>query len=227
MQTRLRLLALVVLCIVGTASARAAVEPTRESLLEVWEQSQRADPQTTVFERIGDGRYRFATQRFPFDGVVRVLNVVLDDRHVEIANGMTVGMVETKLEDLTDDFLRDHAFSIGLWQAGNTFYFDGDSGRWLDAGEWQRQIMDRYPTGGAWSWLSGNLFWIVFLGIVVVTLWWATRRAGRQMKTAMAAQDRALAEQERAIRMSEEMLEVARDSNRLLRRILERLDGGN
>jgi uncharacterized membrane protein len=179
-----------------------------------------------VFERIEDGRYRFQTERFPFDGVLRVINVVIDDRHVNFGQGIVMGMVEVKLEEVSDEFHRDHAYSIGIWQSGNTLYFDQESEIWLDASEWQQQIMDQMPFGGFWGWCSQNLFWVVFLILLVVMLWWVSRKANRQMNRATELQDKAMAEQERAIKLSEEALEISRDSNRLLRQILEALNPG-
>ena len=59
---------------------------------------------------------------------------------------------------------------------------------------------------------------------LLVTLWWFSRRANRQMKDAMAQQQEALEQQDRAMRMHEEGLELARESNRLLARILDSLE---
>jgi hypothetical protein len=49
------------------------------------------------------------------------------------------------------------------------------------------------------------------------------RRAGKQINTTMAAQDKALTEQERAIRLTEEALELSRDSNLVLKEIRDLL----
>jgi len=206
--------------IVAIAPPPAAAEPTRDSLLAAWEESQAADPQTLVFEKIEDGRYRFQTERFPFDGVLRVINVVIDDRHADFAQGTVMGMVEVKLEEAPDEFQRDHAYSIGIWQSGNTLYFDQETESWMDASEWQQQIMEQVSYGGLWGWCSQNLFWLVFLLLLVAMLWWVSRKANRQMNRATALQDKAMAEQERAIRLSEEALEISRDSNRILSEVL-------
>lgn len=212
------------LCVAVLAAGASAqdVEPTRESLLAAWEASQREDPQTIHFERAEDGRYLLATERFPFDGSVRVLNLVIDDSTLEYPSSIVMGVIEADLEDLSDEFRRQHAYSIGLWQAANTLYFDGDAGRWMTSTEWQGSMVERYASPGWMSWVSSS-FWLIFLVIIVVAMWWITRRAGRQLKTATAAQDKALAEQERAIRLTEEALEISRDSNRLLGEILDAL----
>ena len=199
-------------------------EPTRESLLAAWETAQREDPQTIVFEKEENGRYRFATNRFPFDGTVRVLNLVVDDSGVKYPSATVMGVVEAELEDMSDDFRRQHAYSVGLWQAANMLYFDYEHGRWMTSAEWQGFMVDQYASPNFMSWISSS-FWLIFLLIIVIVLWWTMRRAGRQFKSATAAQDKALAEQERAIRLTEEAIEIGRDSNRLLRGILEALTG--
>lgn len=200
----------------------AAAQPDRTSLLAAWENQLRADPQTLVFEKIDDDRYHFSTERFPFDGTIRVLNLVVDDRTLDYAEGGTMGVVEVDLENLNDEFRRQHAYSIGLWQASNTLYYDADSESWVSAAQWQSSMMDRYAGGGWWGWIS-SASWFVFLLLLLVVLFFAVRRANKQIKTTMAAQDKALAEQERAIRLTEEAVELSRDSNRVLKEIRDLL----
>lgn len=215
-----------VVIVVAVGANAQDVGPTRDSLLAAWETAQREDPQTMHFEKIEAGRYAFATERFPFDGVVRVLNLVIDESTVEYPPSMVMGVVEADLEGVDDEFRRQHAYSIGLWQAANTLYFDADNGRWLTSAQWQRSMVDRYASPGWIARLAGS-FWVIFLVIFVIVLWWITRRAGRQFKTATAAQDKALAEQERAIRLTEEALQISRDSNRLLSEILDAIKRGD
>jgi hypothetical protein len=206
------------------ATWAGAEEPTRDSLLAAWEEVQRSDPATLLFERLEPGLYRFETEFFPFDGEVRVLNTVVDDRLADTMDGFVTGMVEARLEGVDDDFETDYAYSIALWRASNTLYFDNQAGRWLTSDEFQERMTERYGGLGRWSWLPNGLF-IGFLILVVIVLWWLSSRAGRQMKRATALQDRAMAEQQRAIELTEEALDISRDSNRVLREILATLRG--
>lgn len=212
--------ALLTLTLLAVGATGAAEEPTRESLLTAWEQVQRDDPNTVVFEKVEPDRYRFETRLFPFDGVVSVLNTVIDDRQAHLPGGFVLGMVEAKLEELPDEFLVNHSYSISLWQSTNTLYFDIEEDRWITVSEWQEHLSRSYPDLGWLSWLSNGL-WIVLLAVLVAVLWWVARKANRQMKQAMAAQDKALADQERVIRLSEEALQISRDSNSVLREILD------
>jgi hypothetical protein len=89
-------------------------------------------------------------------------------------------------------------------------------------------MMDELPWGGGFlGWCSSNLFWILFLVVLAAMLWWVSRKANRQMKQAMAAQDQVMEEQERAIQLTETAIEISRDTNRVLREILDVLRHGS
>lgn len=57
----------------------------------------------------------------------------------------------------------------------------------------------------------------------VLLLAWVSRKANRQMKRAMEAQDTVLTEQQRSLEMQAEGLRLIREGNRLLAEILEEL----
>lgn len=212
-----------VIVLVTVAAGVLAAGPDRGSLLAAWEESVRTDPQTTRFERLDDGRYAFATERFPFEGQLEVIEVVVDDRSLEGPMGTAVGQVVVELEGVDEGFRQRHATSIGLWQSGSSLVWDADEARWIGGDEWSRRVQDRF--GWSWAgWLSGA-FWIVVLVILVVVLGFLSRRATRQMKRAMEAQDQALSDQRRALDMNLEALELTRESNRLLAAILAELRG--
>jgi hypothetical protein len=226
MNRKLLLLVCVLMLAAGGATAQVA-EPNRDSLLAAWEALQRDDPQTLQFEKIEDGRYRYQTERFPFDGTVRVLNLVIDDRMLDYGAGGVMGVVEVDLEEVSDEFRRQYAYSIGLWHGANTLYFDGETGEWVTANDWQSSMVDQY-SDVSWYARYSDYLWLLLLAIMVLLVLWLSRRAARQLKIATAAQDKALAEQERAIRLTEEAIEISRDSNRVLKEIRDLLkDGGN
>jgi hypothetical protein len=210
----------VIVAVVMYAVGFSAEGPTREGLVAAWEANLRADSQTTRLEAIGGGRYAFATERFPFDGTLEIVEVVIDDRSADAPFGMVVGHVAVELIGVDDDFRKRHATSLGLWHGAHVLYWSEDESSWIDARTWGAQVQDEY---GGWSWfgwLSSGL-WIILLLVMIVVLWWLSRRAGRQMKQAMAQQQHALEQQDKAVRMQEEMFELAQDSNRVLTEILE------
>jgi hypothetical protein len=222
-RTKALLVGMMVLVVVG--ASLEATEPSRESLLAAWEALQRDDPQTLQFEKIEGGRYRYATERFPFDGTVRVLNLVIDDRMLDYGTGGVMGVVEVDLEEVSDEFRRQYGYSIGLWLGANTLYFDNETGEWVSASDWQSSMVEQYSDVGSYA-RYWDYLWLLLLAVMVLLVLWLSRRAARQLKIATAAQDKALAEQERAIRLTEEAIEISRDSNRVLKEIRDQLKDG-
>ncbi len=195
-------------------------DPMRESLLTAWENAQRSDRNTVVFEKLEEGRYRFQTERFPFDGEIRVNSVYIDDTAASYEEGAVFGVVEVELLDADDEFFRKYRQSYGYWMSGNTLYLDEATGGWLTSREWSENRMQGFGCGSGWlSWFA-SYYWLFFLLILVVFLFFIGRGARKQMKTAVAAQDKALSEQERAIKLTEHELELTEDTNRVLHEIL-------
>ena len=206
------------------ATAQAS-EPTKETLLQAWEQVQRADPATVTFEKLGEGRYHFKSTRFPFDGELRVVNASVEEGLGGLGMPKFTGVVETEFVDAPQGFAQKYARSYSYWQATNTLFFDAKSGRWLSTRQWQAQLAQR----GRPSWLlvhSNTLFWLLFLAVLVVLLWWLSRRMTRQLEAAKAVQARLLDGHDRVLRLSERSVELAEDSNRVLHEILEALKDG-
>jgi hypothetical protein len=205
------------------ASAAAATPSSGEAgLMAAWEASVRTDSGTVTFENVGEGRYRFATSRFPYDGELRVLSVAVEPMPVEEAGAGAMGTVDVELTGADEAFQRRYAAAVARWQAGNTLYWDDGDGRWLTAREWQGRLRQKYGRRSWVSWSSG-LFWIFLLFFLVLFLWWATRRTSKQMDWARNAQEKALAEQARAMALSEKALALSEETNGLLAQILEEL----
>ena len=61
------------------SSPHTFAQPSEESLLSAWEALQKNNPKTVVFEKLGERDYKFKTQMFPFDGELKVTNVVVDN----------------------------------------------------------------------------------------------------------------------------------------------------
>ena len=130
---RVRLLTLIaVVFVLAWANAPALAQPSQESLLKAWEQVQKSDPDTLVFEKIAEGRYRFKTGRFPFDGELKVLKVSVEDPG-EDYNYSTYGVVEYDLPGLSEEVKKKYERSYSKWQGTNTLYFDKEAGSWLSS----------------------------------------------------------------------------------------------
>src|SRR5215204_7611719 len=87
--TMLTLVALLALTLAG-ADARAQ-QPTQASLIRAWEQVQKDDPEAVTFEKVGERNYKFKTNRFPFDGELKVLKAT-----VKYMNMATLHMQRTE-----------------------------------------------------------------------------------------------------------------------------------
>lgn len=216
----------VVLAVVLVAAqAGTTVEgPTQGSLIEAWEKAQRADPACRVFEKTAEARYRFATGRFPYDGELVILNTVLDDGMEELDEaGWIVGTVEVELTALPPDFQVRYARSYGTWMQGHTLYFDRDLGRWLTGSEFRARMVSRARRQTDIVGFVGNAFWILLLVALVAFLWFAGRKASRQVSTAQALQERAMAEQQVGLRLAQRAVELNEEANRLLAEIRDLL----
>jgi len=220
---RSALLVALLMLLAAFASVHAEA-PSDDSVIEAWERLQRADSQTIALERIEPRLYRFETNRFPYDGHLRVLNVSLDGYGWSTDGATTMAVVEVELVDATDDFYARHAHSVPMWQATNILYLDSETGEWLDNREWQQRMIASSMPGGVLSILLSNWFWLALLAVMIVVLVFVSRKAGRQMNVAMNAHEQALSEQQRGLALMEDALNLNRDANRTLVKILEALE---
>ncbi len=216
-------MAILTLCTCAAVAGLGDLSPDKAALLQAWKQVQRDDPQTVLFEEIEPGRYSFETERFPYSGELRVLNVSLHEQAFGGDGVMRTGAVEVELVDLPEGFHERHSYSYGFWLQTHLLYAQ-DDGPWMSSGAWQE-----HAAGGFDSWCSPfvdffDWFWIGALVLLLVALSFAVRKADRQMKKAMSAQDQALSDQERVIRLSERALELSEDSNQVLREILRAIE---
>jgi len=201
--------------------------PGKDSLVLAWEQLQREDPLTLSFEKIGEGRYAFHTERFPFDGELLLLNASVDGQAGGFP-GLTVGVVEVELAGVDESFYRKHGMVYGRWTARNQLFWDEASHRWMSADECEFDFARPGHGGilGSILPLFSNFFWLFFLLLTAVFFWWISRHAKRQMNKAMEAQDKALSEQERAFLLTERALALHEETNSLLKEIRDRLQKG-
>lgn len=207
----------------------SAQVPTEESLLSTWEQFQTNDPQNLLFEKIEDGRYKFQTKRFPYNGEIHVLNLSIDETPGAYDTNTIMGVIEVELTDLPEDFYSIHSHSFATWQQTNYFYYDHDLKRWISSKEWQTKMYDKPEISSPW-WSCLNSFWIFLIIFLVIFIILLSRKASSQMKYAMAAQDtaldqqrKALDDQQKALQLGERSVELAEKMTSLLSQILEEL----
>ncbi|HEV7889561.1 MAG TPA: hypothetical protein VGP08_02925 [Pyrinomonadaceae bacterium] len=146
--TKARLLTLLcaaLLVALSHAPARAA-QATQAALVKAWEEVQRNDLETVTFEKTGEGRYKFKTNRFPFEGELKILKATVNDWTYSGDNedydvpvqGYVTGVIEYDLVGLSDEVEKKYARSYSSWQQNNTLYFDKEGGEWFS--------MEKYRT---------------------------------------------------------------------------------
>ncbi|MCA9755715.1 MAG: hypothetical protein KDA27_07935 [Candidatus Eisenbacteria bacterium] len=206
---------------------------TRESALDAWVEIQQSDPQTLVFEKIGEKRYHFSTERFPYDGELDVVNVAIDDLGIIGDDPLDnrIAIIEVDFVDMPDEVRQRHFQSLGLWERNNTLYYQNDTDTWLSALEWQKALTETYSSPFWYSCFSWSSWvWIgiaLLLILMVVTM---SRKANKQIDRTMSAQDKvmedhkvSLERQAEAIALTKEAIAESRHTNQLLGDILEEL----
>ncbi|HKR02012.1 MAG TPA: hypothetical protein VJT09_15130 [Pyrinomonadaceae bacterium] len=159
------------------AGTGAAAQPSKESLIQAWENIQKSDTETVVFEKLGDNRYKFKTNRFPFDGELRILNVIIDDRFSDSEFAAVTGTIEYDLVGISDEVEKKYERSYSLWKANNTLYFDSETKSWMPARDYQvkataraREMMgaEGYIEGRPKQnyWWTALLSWLPFLLLI-------------------------------------------------------------
>jgi len=209
------------------AAGEAAAKPDEASLLAAWEAALRADPTTEVLQKTADRVYHFKTRLFPFDGELKVLNALIQDygEEEESLPGIATGSVEVELVGFGQEQMTRYSRSFSYWYQLNTLFFDHQAGRWLTGKEYRAVAMAKYPGAGRGSfvdWLARNYF-LVIMVLLVLFLWWLSKKSGRQVKSALARQDEAMEITRRSIALSEKAVQQNDESIRLLQEILQEL----
>ena len=126
---------LVALCaavlVIALAHATAQAQPSSQSLVEAWEQLQRSDPETLAFEKIAERRYRFKTNRFPFDGELKILKATIDDSLADFEYAHIHGVIEYDLVGLSEEVVKKYEHSYESWQENNGLTYDKESSSWM------------------------------------------------------------------------------------------------
>ena len=182
-------------------------QPTEKSLLEFWEALQKNDPKTLVFEKLGENRFKFKTDRFPFDGELIVLNVNIDDEENSYTPGFAVGVITVKLKDLSEDFMQDYSYSYSMWAGNNVLYFNKKTEKWMTGKEYfkkNRKKLGRDQENFFESFIWYLNYLILCLAVIFMIISWRKVVKRNEKNT------------ERSFALSEE-------TNRLLKEVLEEL----
>ncbi|THB69233.1 MAG: hypothetical protein D6E12_05005 [Desulfovibrio sp.] len=227
----LAILVMAVMVFAAGVQAQSTGEAMDEAgLIAGWERLVQSDPETQVFERIEEKRYRFVTTRFPYDGEIEVINTSIDSTAgmYEYEYGYSFGVVEVDLSGVDDEFYRRHGASYGQFLEYTFLYYDADQEKWLASWELDYGgIDDASCSLSWWSFFNEYLVWLLFLLILIVVLIFSIRKSSRHMKKALAGQDQALSDQKEALDLARQSTELQKESLAVLREIREKLGAGS
>jgi len=141
-----------------------------ESLIETWEKFQENDPKTITFEKLDKNLYHFKTERFPFDGELKILNVTVDEQSSGFEDEFVLGVVEVELVNLPKDFMEKYSYSYSAWVQDNILYYDKEEGKWLSVEKYYGKMKEKLPTGFFMNILNylPLLFLLLIIAIFVI-----------------------------------------------------------
>jgi hypothetical protein len=230
--TKARLLTLLcaaLLVALSHAPARAA-QATQAALVKAWEEVQRNDPETVTFEKTGEGRYKFKTDRFPFEGELKVLKATVndysyggdDDEGYVAPTGYVAGVIEYDLVGLSAEVEKKYEHSYSNWQMNNTLYFDKEGGEWLSLDKYrakmaavtkktadaQQQKQQQEQGNKSYNiWLSFAFWWGPVALLIAFYVWYMKKTGIRRHREYMNASVTHMQRQEEILERIAEALE--------------------
>src|SRR5262245_45165794 len=138
MKKLVTLLLLLLFPLVSLAASAATPAEDEAALLLAWEKAQLADPKTQVLEHTAPRKYRFTTERFPYEGSLEVKNIVIQESSPEYVSGT----VEVVLDQPNSVLREQFPASFPAWSLSNYMMKDMPSGRWVTMTEWSRTRRD-------------------------------------------------------------------------------------
>ena len=229
----LTLFAAALLTLAFTCADVRAEQPTQASLVKAWEEIQKDDPETVTFEKVGEQTYRFKTNRFPFDGELKVLKATVQESEYAEDDGAATGVIEYDLVGLSEEVEKRYEHSLARWVATNTLHFDGESRGWLSPEQYyarmsaqskeavrtQQQRQQEKEQTGLWIWLAST--WGPLFGLA--GFWaWLMKRSG--LKNQRQYMNMATLHMQRAEEQMERNREHMQRAEELLARIAEAVE---
>jgi hypothetical protein len=200
--------------LIGFVPSSAHAQKTEASLISAWEQAQKSDPNTIKFEKVKDHQYNFATKRFPFDGVLLVRNVLVEDFSAMNQDGISMGTVEVELQGAAEPFYRTYGRSYAQWNMSNTLYWDHKTQQWQTSEQYYQQVRARIPRQTAWPALL-RFRWLGILVVIFGVLFFSLWQYNAKIKVISQRSERALQISERNGQIAEHNAQVFEQSLKL------------
>ena len=211
----------IILFLVFCISLSLLAKPREETLIKTWEAIQKSDPKTVIFEKLEENTYKFKTERFPFDGILKVLNVSIEDRMSDSEYGYIMGVVEIELVDSPRDFMEKYSYSYSMWAQNNMLYYDKETEKWLSNKDYYAKSQERLPKPPRmffWNILSYGPI-VILIVFVVFSLIVINNLQKKNRKYMDFAEDST----KKSLELIQKSLVLGEESNRVLKEILEEL----
>lgn len=229
-------------CVFFAPLSHAQTEADKQALLKAWEDNQRAQPTTKLFQKTKDqGIYLFETTLFPYKGKVVVHNTLISNEFGYYGDydareaSDKIGVIEAELIDAPERFTKTLYRSISVWENQSTMYYFNDTKQWMTAAQWKAsrdtisyskdtqyetsnsniKILKRYATP-----VTAVILMIIFLFILGQRTDKFQKAHAEKFDLSMQRQKEAIDQQKEIHKRSEKSLELLKEQNELLKQIL-------
>ncbi|MBN1474128.1 MAG: hypothetical protein JW914_05905 [Syntrophaceae bacterium] len=213
----------VLLCLVFSFNSFAEQLPTEESLIAVWEEIQKNDPNNIMFEEIKDKEYKINNKKIPFEGILKIKDVIVDETMPIGQNDYVMGTVDVELVGVSQEFINKNARRYYNWARNNNLYYDIGAKKWINMQEFQKLLTEKQDKMfGIFSFVS-NYFYIMLLIILIVFLVYFSRKQKKIIIKSLDQQAQAMTRMKKALELSEKSVELNQETNEILKDILDEL----
>jgi hypothetical protein len=206
-------------------------------LLQAWENIQKNDPQTLLFEKIEDGRYRFKTKWFPYDGELHVYSVIIDKQSEW--DPFLDGNVVVELFNLPAHFFEQYSANYYTWVNSNQLFLDPDTNLWISEESMQTKFQSEaqsYPDDYDFQdytdplrkklYITMGIFIFFSIGLIIYMIF-QSRQSQRKIDQHFSLSSDALMQDQQYRDQQEkrvqESFQIANETNRLLQEVLDEL----
>lgn len=217
---------LLILLFIGYSAFGSNSGVTKQSLLDAWEKQFRSDPGTIIFKNIEDGLYQYYTKHFPFNGELRLLNIVID-YFKTWDEKIPMGIMEVELVGIDNDFIRRHAHSYGKWKRMNTLYYDQGLNTWISSDQWTEKRLKKLNKKQYSFWFELLPFIVVFVVLLVIVLiinFYRRRKEKESLRYYKSVQNQILENHRKMIELQKKIAERIEENQHLLLEIRDTLN---
>jgi hypothetical protein len=220
-----KFLILLILVFLGYSAFGSNSGVTKQSLLIAWEKQLRSDPGTITFKKLEDGLYQYHTKHFPFNGELRLLNIVID-YFLPPDEKIPMGIMEVELVGIDNDFIRKHTHSYRKFTRMNTLYYDKDLNTWISSDQWTEKRLKKLKEKQYSFWFELLPFILVFVVVLVIAViinYYRKRKEKDTLNYYKSVQNQSLENQRKMIALQKKIADGIEENQHLLLEIKDAL----